>query len=156
MTHPSDLIDPTVLARARAVRDAREARAHGQHLSVVDERPIELTTRRLEVLELLATGLSNAEIGAQLFVSAQTIASHVKTVLAILGARNRTHAVAIALQTGLLPTQATNSRPESELAPTERKDGTMPTNVANAIVTLLESLAKLVDSATELVKKEAA
>jgi DNA-binding NarL/FixJ family response regulator len=57
-----------------------------------------LTAREREVLELLASGLSPAEVSERLQVSGETIRSHVKSAMAKLGASTRSHAVALALQ----------------------------------------------------------
>jgi NarL family two-component system response regulator LiaR len=62
----------------------------------------DLSQRELEVLELLAEGLSNAEIAERLFVSVAAVKYHVSNVLSKLGATNRTEAVALALQYHLL------------------------------------------------------
>jgi DNA-binding NarL/FixJ family response regulator len=61
-----------------------------------------LTDREAEVLRLMATGLSNVEIGERLFVSVQTVKTHVGNVLAKLGARDRTQAVILAYETGFV------------------------------------------------------
>jgi DNA-binding CsgD family transcriptional regulator len=60
----------------------------------------ELTEREREVLKLIASGLHSAEISERLFVSPETVKSHVHHVLGKLGAHTRAHAVAIALVTG--------------------------------------------------------
>ena len=61
-----------------------------------------LTEREAEVLRLMATGLSNTEIGKQLYVSVQTVKTHVGNVLAKLAARDRTQAVIIAYESGFI------------------------------------------------------
>jgi DNA-binding NarL/FixJ family response regulator len=67
-------------------------------------RPPEIapTARELEVLQLIADGLANREIGGRLFLSEETIKSHVRHLLAKLHARSRAHAVAVGLRRGLV------------------------------------------------------
>ena len=60
--------------------------------------PHALTGRQRQVFELLAAGLSNPEIAAELHISPKTVGHHVEAILAKLGVQNRTHAVAYALQ----------------------------------------------------------
>jgi DNA-binding CsgD family transcriptional regulator len=59
-----------------------------------------LTERELEVLRLLARGMSNREIGTELFITAKTASVHVSNILAKLGAASRTEAAAIAYREG--------------------------------------------------------
>ncbi|MFG2714526.1 response regulator [Streptomyces goshikiensis] len=61
-----------------------------------------LTGREEEVLRLMATGLSNPEIAGALSVTLETVKTHVGNVLTKLGAQNRTHAVVIAYESGLV------------------------------------------------------
>ncbi|MFJ1795916.1 response regulator [Kitasatospora griseola] len=61
-----------------------------------------LTAREEEVLRLMATGLSNPEIAEVLTVSTETAKTHVGNVLTKLAAQNRTHAVVIAYESGLV------------------------------------------------------
>ena len=61
-----------------------------------------LSRRELEVLELIADGLENQAIADRLYVSVETVRTHVKSILRKLSSRDRTHAVAIAFRSGVL------------------------------------------------------
>ena len=64
--------------------------------------PSALTSRELEILTLIAAGLTNTEIAARLFISPLTCKSHVSRILAKLNARDRTQLVVIAYESGLV------------------------------------------------------
>jgi DNA-binding NarL/FixJ family response regulator len=61
-----------------------------------------LTSREAEILGLLASGLTNHEIASKLFVSESTVRAHLRTVTQKLGVNNRVHAVARAMQLGMV------------------------------------------------------
>ena len=61
-----------------------------------------LTARETEVLTLIASGYANKAISAQLQINEETTKSHVKNILAKLDARDRTHAVSLALKRGVI------------------------------------------------------
>jgi DNA-binding NarL/FixJ family response regulator len=61
-----------------------------------------LSAREIEVLEQVVSGLRNRGIGERLFISEETVKVHVKHIMEKLGARDRTHAVAIAEKRGIL------------------------------------------------------
>ncbi len=62
-----------------------------------------LTARELEVLRLVARGLSNKEIAADLRITTHTVKYHLAAVLEKLGVRSRTEAVSLGVRTGLVP-----------------------------------------------------
>ncbi len=62
-----------------------------------------LTDRELEVLRLIAQGMSNGEIGQALFLSEATVKTHVGRLLRKLGCRDRVQAVVFAFRTGFIP-----------------------------------------------------
>jgi len=64
---------------------------------------LQITPRELEILGLVAEGLSNREIAARVFVSENTVKTHVSRVFDKLGARRRTEAVQIAKASRLIP-----------------------------------------------------
>jgi DNA-binding NarL/FixJ family response regulator len=61
-----------------------------------------LSEREIKVLSLIAAGKSNREVAAQLAISEETAKTHVRNILAKLGAHDRTHAVTLALQRGII------------------------------------------------------
>jgi DNA-binding NarL/FixJ family response regulator len=63
---------------------------------------IELTVREMEVLRWAAQGLRNREIGDKLFISENTVRNHMLSLMAKLGTTNRTEAIAIGIQQGLI------------------------------------------------------
>lgn len=62
-----------------------------------------LSQREIEVLKLVGAGNSNKEIGARLHITEQTAKAHMKRIVAKLGANDRTHAVTMAMNRGILP-----------------------------------------------------
>jgi DNA-binding NarL/FixJ family response regulator len=93
----SPSVTRTVIDRMAAAPPP-DSRAH--------ERLGELTPREREVLELIARGLSNAEIASELVVEESTVKSHVKRILMKLHARDRVQAVIFAYESGLARTGA--------------------------------------------------
>ncbi len=73
-----------------------------QHVSGQHELPETLTDRETDVLKLLAQGKTNKEIAGQLFITERTVKFHVSSILGKLGAGNRTEAVTMAAQLGLV------------------------------------------------------
>jgi len=91
------LLAPTVTRRL--VAEFARLRAHRRER---DPALRSLTTRETEVLRLIAEGLSNPEIAARLVVGEETVKSHVSRVLGKLGLRDRTQAVVVAYESGLI------------------------------------------------------
>ena len=90
------LIEPSITQRL-VERFAEPAPATG-----IPERLEQLTARELDVLGLIARGLSNAEIAAEMFVAETTVKTHVARILAKLGVRDRVQAVVVAYETGFV------------------------------------------------------
>ncbi|AYJ49034.1 MadR family response regulator transcription factor [Rhodococcus sp. P1Y] len=102
-------VDTTELVRAiRAVSrgesafDSRSASAVIRSLNGQGSTVERLTDRELEVLRLLATGLSNSSIGTALFISATTVKFHVSNIMRKLGVSRRAEAVYTASKKGLI------------------------------------------------------
>lgn len=89
------LLDPSVTARVIERFTSTASRRANPEAAAL------LTEREHEVLVQLARGLSNAEIGRELFVSEATVKTHVSNVLAKLGLRDRVQAVVFAYENGL-------------------------------------------------------
>ncbi len=74
--------------------------ARGPRRSTIDN-PGQLTSRQVEILELVAAGLTNAEIAARLYITPKTVAHHVSAVLGKLGVQSRRQAATEAVRLGL-------------------------------------------------------
>jgi len=90
-------LDPSVIGSVIGALRRAGPRAHAAPAALAT-----LTPREREVLVLMAEGRSNAEISAQLFVSDATTRTHVGRVIAKTGSRDRTQAVVLAYQSGLM------------------------------------------------------
>lgn len=87
-------VDPSIAGKVLEHVSAQ----HTQPATLITSK---LTERELEVLRLIAKGLSNAEIAGRLFLSEGTVRNHVSAILAKLGVCDRTQAAVIAIQHGL-------------------------------------------------------
>ncbi len=97
-------LDPTVARKVLGEFQRMAARSPTPPASVkADDLVIEsLTPREEEVLDLLAEGLSNKEIGARLHLTEGTVKNYVSAIIAKLQANDRTHAVVTAIRRGLV------------------------------------------------------
>ncbi len=92
---------------SRRFEAAATRRGHGTAEVIPFAAPLreleqEPTLREIEVLQLVADGLVNREIGQRLFLSEETVKSHVRHLLAKLQARSRAHAVSVGFRRGLI------------------------------------------------------
>jgi DNA-binding NarL/FixJ family response regulator len=87
------------VAQRRTTRSAGEVIPFAAPLKELEQEP---TAREIEVLQLISEGLVNREIGHRLFLSEETVKSHVRHLLAKLQARSRAHAVAVGFRRGLI------------------------------------------------------
>ncbi|HXA31825.1 MAG TPA: response regulator transcription factor [Acidimicrobiales bacterium] len=92
------LLDPSATRRVIEAYVASSVEGVGDLTGLPDV----LTSREIEILRLVATGLTNAEIADQLYNSPLTIKSHVSRILTKLGARDRTQLVVLAYESGLV------------------------------------------------------
>jgi DNA-binding NarL/FixJ family response regulator len=87
-------VDPVIAGRVLEQVSSRQSHTATQITS-------KLTEREIEILNLIAKGLSNADISARLFLSEGTVRNHVSAILTKLGVSDRTQAAVIAIQHGL-------------------------------------------------------
>jgi DNA-binding NarL/FixJ family response regulator len=96
------------IGHTRRFDEVAARRQGGQQAEVIPfsgplrELEQEPTAREIEVLQLISDGLVNREIGQRLFLSEETVKSHVRHLLAKLQARSRAHAVAIGFRRSLI------------------------------------------------------
>ncbi|MGH8951820.1 MAG: response regulator [Acidimicrobiia bacterium] len=90
------LLSPSVTKRL--IQEFTRARPSGD-----TGRVSALTDREREVLALIGQGLSNQELAERLFIADNTVKTHVKRILAKIGARDRAQAVVMAYESGLVP-----------------------------------------------------
>jgi DNA-binding NarL/FixJ family response regulator len=98
-----DMLRKELLETIRAVH-AGQKRVSPEVAAEIAEHATDdaLTPREVGVLRLVAHGNANKEIAAQLSLTEETVKSHVRNIMAKLGAKDRTHAVAIALKRGII------------------------------------------------------
>jgi DNA-binding NarL/FixJ family response regulator len=95
---PRELLDTIRAVHAGQKRIPPEVAAELAEHAVEDE----LSSRELDVLQLIASGNANKEIAVRLSIVEDTVKSHVTNILAKLGANDRTHAVTIGLKRGII------------------------------------------------------
>ena len=91
----SEIGMPVLLGRIRAL---------GRPVRLVPTLPDDLSPREAEVIRLVARGMSNREVGAELFISEHTVANHVRSILRKTGSANRTEVASYAHLRGLADT----------------------------------------------------
>jgi DNA-binding NarL/FixJ family response regulator len=95
-------LDPALAALTARPKRRPADQADGER--PVPRVPMPLSRREYQVLQLVAEGLENSGIAKILFLSVETVRTHVKSILRKLSARDRTHAVTIAFRGGILIT----------------------------------------------------
>ena len=103
------LLAPTITRRLVERFAARDDRALSRHRDLAA-----LTPRELEIMQQLATGLSNAELAARFHLSEATVKTHVARILAKLQLRDRAQAVVVAYETGLITPGADRGTPSND------------------------------------------
>jgi DNA-binding CsgD family transcriptional regulator len=90
------------LTRTREI--VREVQIQGPFVrNITRQQQLGITAREMEILELIAGGLSNREIASRVFVSENTVKTHAASVFEKLNAKRRTQAVQLAKEAGLIP-----------------------------------------------------
>lgn len=98
-------VDPALAALT--ARPKRQAPSPAGQVPVPANRPqMPLSRREYQVLQLVAEGLENSAIAKILYLSVETVRTHVKSILRKLSSRDRTHAVTTAFRSGILVIQA--------------------------------------------------
>jgi LuxR family maltose regulon positive regulatory protein len=95
-------VSPDYARRLAGAFEEPETTAVETPSAPVQELPEPLSEREVEVLRLIATGLSNADAGRKLFIAPSTLNKHLENIYAKLGTRNRTQAIARAREGGVL------------------------------------------------------
>ena len=129
--HPDELLARIRRAAARSIAASRGAQQHEPSpppplVRSRSQAAAALTPRELEVLQLMAAGLTPREISDRLVISPKTVSSHVQRILAKLSVHSRLQAVALAYEDGLVP--ANGAAPLGPLRPrgtprTRQSDG---------------------------------
>ena len=97
------MVRTNVLDAIRAVHTGRRYIPHEVATALADHVTDDLlSAREIEVLTRIAAGGSNKLVAAQLFVSEETVKSHIRNIMGKLTAKDRTHAVTIALKRGII------------------------------------------------------
>lgn len=96
------LLAPTVTKRLIKDAVSRNSRTHSRTERAAARALSALTPREREVMEQIATGRSNAEIAAELFISEETVKSHVRKILQKLSLRDRAQVVVFAYEHGVV------------------------------------------------------
>ncbi len=98
-----NLLHKELLETIRAVHAGRKTMSPSLAVELAEHAGMDgLTTREIDVLELIAAGCANKEIAAQLSITEETVKSRVKNILSKLQANDRTHAVTLGLKRGII------------------------------------------------------
>jgi DNA-binding NarL/FixJ family response regulator len=96
------LLRKELLETIRAVHAGEKRLSSEVAAEIAEHTDDALTPREVDVLRLVAGGNANKEIAAHLSLTEETVKSHIRNILAKLGANDRTHAVSIGLKRGII------------------------------------------------------
>lgn len=116
-------IDPSLTPLT--ARPKRQPQQPAEHTGDGSRQTMPLSRREYQVLQLVAEGLENSDIAQMLYLSVETVRTHVKSILRKLSARDRTHAVTISFRGGILSARSDDAPRSPAEGASEQPPGTL-------------------------------